>query len=266
MVGLEDEETLSIKAKQVSFFRGQKAILSEINLEITQGKILGVIGPNGSGKSTLLSLLAGDFLPTEGNITYEDNDIKNLSFIDRAKRRSVLSQSQKIMFNYTVNEIISMGIVEGYGIKTNDSSQIKLQTMIGLFELDDLVNRDIRTLSGGEQQRVHIARSIIQIWNRSIYTEPRFILLDEPTSNLDLAQEIKILKIIKKEVKKGLGAMIIFHDLNLTAHFADKIAMLSDGKIIEYGIPKSVLKPSLLEKVYGIKMKIYSEPFHISHF
>ena len=81
MVGLEDEETLSIKAKQVSFFRGQKAILSEINLEITQGKILGVIGPNGSGKSTLLSLLAGDFLPTEGNITYEDNDIKNFSFI-----------------------------------------------------------------------------------------------------------------------------------------------------------------------------------------
>ena len=124
----------------------------------------------------------------------------------------------------------------------------------------------MRTLSGGEQQRVHIARALVQIWQEKSYLDPRFLLLDEPTSSLDLAHEIQVLEILRAEVKKGLGVMVVFHDLNLTAHFADKVALVSEGKIAAYGTPEQVLEPEILSNIYGLAMTVSKKPLRVSYF
>lgn len=257
---------MSIKAQEVSYLYGKKLILNKVDIEILPGEILGIVGPNGSGKSTILKLLAGDFYPSKGQIKYDNKNIKSYSNIDRAKYRSVLSQSQEIVFEYTVQEIIEMGIIGGFGINHHIDTWKNFEYVIDTLELKSFLKRSIRTLSGGERQRVHIARSIIQIWQSTEYEKPRYILLDEPTSSLDLGMEIKILEMLKKEAKKGLGIMIIFHDLNLTSHFSDKVAILSNGKILESGIPSKVFKPILIDEVFRIKTSITKNPLRIFHF
>ena len=257
---------MSIKARQVSLSRGNRWLLNNIKLEIDCGQLLGVIGPNGSGKTTLLNLLAGDFPASSGEIYYENLLINDYTLIDRAKYRSVMSQRQEIVFSYTVKEIVEMGIVGEYGIKTDAHTTDRLQNIIELLQLEQLQDRNIRTLSGGEQQRVHIARALIQIWQEKYYPDPRFLLLDEPTSSLDLAHEIQVLEILRAEVKKGLGVMVVFHDLNLTAHFADKVALISGGEIAAYGTPEQVLEPTVLSNIYGLAMTVSKEPLRVSYF
>ena len=257
---------MSIKAERVSLFRGKRQVLSDIQLEIKSGEILGVIGPNGSGKTTLLNLLAGDFPASSGEILYENFSITDYSLIDRAKYRSVMSQQQEIMFSYSVKEIVEMGIVGKQGISKNCELNNKIEYMLKLMRLEKLKDRNVRMLSGGEQQRVHIARALIQIWQEKTYSNPRFLLLDEPTSSLDLAHEIKVIEILKEEVRKGLGVLAIFHDLNLTAHFADRVALLDEGKIAALGTPKKVLQPKILQDIYGLKMTVSKKPLRVSYF
>ena len=257
---------MSIKATQVSLSRGNRWLLNDIQLEIDCGQILGVIGPNGSGKTMLLNLLAGDFPVSSGAIYYENLLINDYTLIDRAKYRSVMSQRQEIVFSYTVKEIVEMGIVGEYGVYKDTHTSDRLQNIIELLQLEELKDRNVRTLSGGEQQRVHIARALIQIWQEKFYSDPRFLLLDEPTSSLDLAHEIQVLEILRAEVKKGLGVMIVFHDLNLTAHFADKVALISGGKIAAYGTPEQVLQPEILSNIYGLAMTVSKKPLRVSYF
>ena len=257
---------MSIKATQVSLSRGNKWLLNDIKLDIDCGQILGVIGPNGSGKTTLLNLLAGDFPASSGEIYYENFLINDYTLIDRAKYRSVMSQRQEIVFSYSVKEIVEMGIVCEYGGRMNTHQTNNVQNIIELLQLEELKDRNVQTLSGGEQQRVHIARALIQIWQERSYSDPRFLLLDEPTSSLDLANEIKVLEILREEVKKGLGVMIVFHDLNLTAHFADKVALISGGEIAALGTPKQVLKPEILRNIYGLQMTVSKEPLRVSYY
>ena len=257
---------MSIEARDISHHRENKSVLNSINLRVSCGEILGVIGPNGSGKSTLLSLLAGDFYPTNGLVFYEDHSLKNYSLIDRATYRSVMSQHQDMIFDYTVREVIEMGFVSKQNYFDKNMLKKKFQAIIELMQFEQFIERNIRTLSGGEQQAVHIARALIQVWQDKCYTEPRFILMDEPTSSLDLAQEMKILKILRKEVNKGLGALIIFHDLNIAAHVSDKIAILSAGEIVAFGNPEEVMTAELLGSVFGLKMTVSKKPFRISYF
>ena len=257
---------MTIEARDISHHRENKSVLNSINLKVNCGEILGIIGPNGSGKSTLLSLLAGDFYPTNGLVFYEDHSLKNYSLIDRATYRSVMSQHQDMIFDYTVREVIEMGFVSKQNYFDKNMLKKKFQAIIELMQFEQFIERNIRTLSGGEQQAVHIARALIQVWQDKCYTEPRFVLMDEPTSSLDLAQEMKILKILQKEVNKGLGALIIFHDLNIAAHVSDKIAILAAGKIVAFGNPEEVMTAELLGSVFGLKMTVSKKPFRISYF
>tara|TARA_Y100001934_G_scaffold96417_1_gene119074 strand:+ start:29 stop:802 length:774 start_codon:yes stop_codon:yes gene_type:complete len=257
---------MSIKLDKTSKLYDSKIVIDKISLEIFSGEILGLVGPNGAGKTTLLNLMAGDYSSFSGQIYYENIPLNKHTFLERAMYRSVMSQSQEIIFDFTVKEIIEMGIVGGFGIDYGKKTWNNFQEVIEVLELEKFLNRSIRKLSGGERQRVHIARSLIQIWNSSEYTKPKFLLLDEPTSNLDLRQEIKFLDFIKNETKKGLGVMIIFHDLNLTAHYADKVAILSNGKIFKWGVPLEVLTPISLKNVYDVDMSVTTKPFRIFHF
>ena len=189
---------MSILIKDLNYSIQGKPILININLEIYPGKVLTILGPNGAGKSSLIKLISGDTDPTAGKIYYDNLDLKLLSLELRAEIRAVMSQSQLISFDYTVQEIIEMGWIEK-GIKNIES---KFKNSV--IEISDKCNirsflkRKFNTLSGGEQKRVHLARTLLQIWSPFKESSNRYLILDEPLNNLDLYQEINTMEIIKE--------------------------------------------------------------------
>ena len=132
--------------------------------------------------------------------------------------------------------------------------------------VENLIHRNFNTLSGGEQRRIHFARTLLQLWRPSDSKDPKYLLLDEPTANLDLTYEVKMLNIIKEAANEGSGIMLVLHDLNLAAKYSDKIVLLSDGKIIEMGSPKDVLKAEILSEIYNIDIKIKEDPLFITYY
>ena len=130
----------------------------------------------------------------------------------------------------------------------------------------DLIDRNFNTLSGGEQRRIHFARTLLQLWRPSDSSDPKYLLLDEPTANLDLTYEVKLLNIVKDVSKEGAGVMLVLHDLNLAAKFSDKIVLINDGGIVKIGDPKEVLEANILSSVYNIDIKVKDDPLFITYY
>ena len=245
---------------------GGRDILNNISVEISDGEITTVIGPNGAGKSTLLKGLAGDVKPDKGNIFYDDKNLIDINIQERAFTRSVMSQLQPIAFDFSVREIIEMGWVDrGQSDYAEEFENAVMDTVLKCG-VENLIHRNFNTLSGGEQRRIHFARTLLQLWRPSDAKDPKYLLLDEPTANLDLTYEVKMLNIIKEVANEGSGIMLVLHDLNLAAKYSDKIVLLSDGKIIEMGSPKDVLKAEILSEIYDIDIKIKEDPLFITYY
>lgn len=266
MASIKIEKKLSILVSNMSFIRNSKFALRNINLTVNEGEILAIVGPNGSGKSTLMSLLAGDIRPTGGRIDYGDMPLETWDLSERADYRSMMSQQHIVAYDFTVREIIEMGIVHAQEIMKDRSYSSVVDIIAEMFELTNVLDHSIRSLSGGGQQRVHFARALAQVWQKDSYKDPKFMLLDEPTSNLDLAHEVKTLSLLRNEVRKGLGVLVILHDLNLTAHFADKVAILKNGELVDHGSADEVLTSEILSSVYNLSINVSHEPLRITHF
>ena len=129
-----------------------------------------------------------------------------------------------------------------------------------------MINRNFNTLSGGEQRRIHFARTLLQLWRPSNSDDPKYLFLDEPTANLDLTYEIKLLNIVKEIAQEGAGVMLVLHDLNLAAKFSDKVAILKSGSIIDIGLPKDVLRSTLLSDIYEIDVEVKDDPLLITYY
>ena len=225
-------------------------IINDINIEVFPGKVLALIGPNGAGKSTILKLLSGDVKPTSGVVKYNDINISNIPFVDRAHIRGVMSQSQTIVFDFSVLEIIEMGWLHSDHDYYTSFYPDVLEQIIEDCELQHLVDRKFNTLSGGEQKRVHFARVLLQLWIPEGDIHPRFMLLDEPLANLDIYHELKMLEIIKKRLSKNIGVLLILHDLNTASKFADNIVLMKNGTIVKNGSTVEVLTESILSETY----------------
>ena len=259
---------MSIEIKNISLNINNKNILKNINLKVIPGEILSIIGPNGAGKSSLVNLVAGDYLPSKGKIFYDRNDLKTLTLEEKSRKRSVMGQFSRIAFDFKVKEVIQFGWVEnGIEIFSNIFEDIILR-ISKLCNVENLLNRNINSLSGGELKRVQLAKTLVQLYNPSSHIkENKYALLDEPLANLDLFYEIEFLKIIKNISKdQGVGIMLIIHDLNLAAKFSTKLALLHSGEIKDYGKPKNVLKPSILKTIYNMNMKVQKNPFRVIHY
>ena len=179
-----------------------------------------------------------------------------------------MGQFSKIAFDFKVKEVIQFGWVEnGIEIFSDIFDDIILK-ISRLCNVEDLLNRNINSLSGGELKRVQLAKTLVQLYNPlSLRKKNKYALLDEPLANLDLYYEIDVLKIIKKISRDhGIGVLLIIHDLNLAAKFSDEIALLQSGEIIDNGKPKVVLKPSTLKILYNMNMKIQKNPFRVIHY
>jgi iron complex transport system ATP-binding protein len=257
---------MSIKSEAVDVSINHVKLLQQLSVELLPGEVVALVGPNGAGKSTLLRVLAGDITPTRGNVFYERQNIANLCILQRAHYRSVMSQSQPMIYDYSVRDIVSMGWLHGDNEVHENTLELALQKTIKKCNIDHLGNRRFNTLSGGEQKRVHFARALLQLWLPDSSSKHRYLLLDEPLANLDMTHEISMLGVIKQCAEEGIGVLIVLHDLNLAAKFADKIVLCDQGKVVSQGTPEQVFDSEVLTAVYGVTITLSQNPLTISYY
>ena len=239
-------------AFDLCFSRGKRQIISNANLELRASELTVVIGPNGAGKSTLLKLLTGDLRPSQGNIWFDGRVLQQWNARELAARRAVLSQSTTLVFPFTVHEVISFGFPEGASI---DARLAIIRNALEDFDLKGFEHRLCQELSGGEQQRVHLARVACQLKSSSAAGQ-KFIFLDEPVSNLDIKHQINTLTAVRNLLSPEFGAFVILHDLNLAASFADRVVIIHDGRIVANDTPARALKRETLKRVFDVDMNV----------
>ena len=235
--------SLAIQNISASYFG--KQILHDVSLSVETGEIVAIIGPNGSGKSTLMRVAAGEQDVDVGKVFIDGEPIADMSLVERARRRTVMSQNVNVVFDFTVTEILTMGWL---GPLTN--LREVMDEVFDMFDLWDLAERRFNSLSGGEQRRVQYARGHIQLGHTE--TQAQYFLLDEPTANLDVAHELGVLRAARSMVgRRDIGIMLVLHDLNLASRFADRIALLDAGRLVSVGLPEQVYDADELSRIYG---------------
>ena len=257
---------MSIKTKSLSYTINEKRILEDISIEILPGEICTVIGPNGSGKSTLLKIISGYIKSKSKRVYYEDIRLTEISLKKRALIRSVMSQSQAIMFDYTVKDVLSMGWLGFQLDKDLDKYEILLKKIVKDCDIELLLNQKFNVLSEGEQRRIHFARTLVQLNYESKCSYEKYLFLDEPTANLDLFWEINFMQIITKIAKIGIGVFLVLHDLDLAFNFSDKIALINDGMLRNFGTPEEVMKNDILSSVYKTDIRVDFENKRVNYY
>ena len=243
---------MSYRLKQISFSIGSKYIVKDLEFSFKAGNLVSIIGPNGAGKTTLLKLMSGELRPSGGEIFLNDLAFSELSLKERANKRAVMTQSSSVVFDFLVEEILEMGWVQG----SSDDFVKACSDVVNSCGLDELMGRKFNTLSGGEQQRVQFARAMLQVGGLSKTAEDRFLLLDEPTSSMDVAYELNLLNFAKEVRKTGVGVIVVLHDLNLAARFSDQIILMNSGLIVASGQPEEVLSDRILSDVYSTELRV----------
>ena len=257
---------MSLSLKSVSLKLDNRQILKDVSLEINEGEIVSVIGPNGAGKSTLLNVLTGDISPDSGDIIYDNKQLNKISIQERAFTRSVMSQMQTLVFNFNVKDVIEMGWLQRGNSDFSSNFSMAFEAVTTECNVHNLVHRKFNSLSGGEQRRVHFARTLLQLWRPSQSNDPRYLLLDEPTANLDLSSEMLLMNILKARASSNVGILVILHDLNLASHFADKIAIMKDGEIKAFGKPEEIMTDDFLTSIYEVPIKVKYEPLRVHYY
>jgi iron complex transport system ATP-binding protein len=239
-----------IRIQHLYYAYKYKPVLQDVSFDIHAGQVLGVVGPNGAGKSTLIKLLTRVLSPSSGIITLEGKNIQSFSRLELAKHLAVVPQSSELPLDYAVFDLVMMGRTPHLGFLSSETKHDVERVESVMKRTDTLQFRDrlSEQLSGGERQRVMLARALAQ--------EPQFLLLDEPTNHLDLKYQVEVLGLVKQEVTRGLGALVVLHDLNLAARVCNRMVLLHQGKVVAMGQPSDVLKQGLLERIYQTKIDV----------
>ncbi|GAB4353948.1 MAG: heme ABC transporter ATP-binding protein [Oricola sp.] len=244
-----------LTAKNIEVRLGGNRILSGIDLAAPGGELVAVIGPNGSGKTTLMRALSGD-LPFSGRASLHGLDIARAKPWELACLRGVLPQSSNLSFPFTVREIVQLGIREG----TADGDPGIISAALDRVDLSGFEGRMYQELSGGEQQRVQLARVLCQVWSPKYDGKARYLFLDEPVSSLDIRHQLQIMNVARDFVARGGGVLAILHDLNLTAMFADRVVLLKNGRVRADGKPHEVLTAEILRRAYDCGLTVGRTP------
>ena len=246
---------MELSVEGVTFHYGSIKALEKVTFKVSSGEVLGVIGPNGSGKTTLLRCINRVLKPKFGVVLIDNKDMATLGRREIAKRVGVVPQESSISFPFTVLDIVLMGRTP-YLRRLGGAAERDLMVVENAMRATNtlhLAERRIDEISGGEKQRVIIARALAQ--------EPKILLLDEPTLHLDINHQLEILELIKRlVVDKMLIAVLVSHDLNLASRYCDKLLLLRSGKIFSAGPPKNVLTEENIRSVYGIDVEVGYNP------
>ncbi len=252
---------MTLKARGLGWSVAAQKIIDDIQLTVETGAFVGLLGPNGSGKSTLLRCIYRSLKPDAGTISLDGTDLLAMPPRDAARRMAVVLQETTIQFDFTVQEMVLMGRIPHKSAFDADTSEdwhivagaLAQVNMLGFRE------RSFGTLSGGEKQRVLIARAVAQ--------QSHFLVLDEPTNHLDIRYQLEILDIVRELRVTTLAAL---HDLNLATLYCDRLYVLSEGRVVASGAPEEVVTADLIYEVYGVRADVATHPrtgrMHITYF
>lgn len=249
-----------IKADKISVSYGTHRVLENVTFEAPAKSLIVIVGPNGAGKSTLMRALTGELVPQVGDITIHGQKIRDIPASHLAQMRAVLPQSSSLAFPFTVHEIVRFGLTARQDIREGGGAHQSVEAMLEKVDLGGYGARYFQELSGGEQQRVHLARVLCQVPNPEEDGEARFLLLDEPTSSLDIRHQILTLNIARQFSEQGGGVIAILHDLNVAAMFADRLIVLSGGSIVADGPPETVLNDEMMRDVFNLNIAVSKSP------
>lgn len=245
----------SIETKNLDIAYEDTLIVKELNMHIPKGKITSIIGANGCGKSTILKAVGRILKPKKGLVHLSGQDISKLSTKEIAKKMAILPQNPTAPSGLTVSELVAYGRFphqKGFGNLTEEDKRI-VKWALDATKLSEFERREVDTLSGGQRQRVWIAMALAQ--------QTDLILLDEPTTYLDLAHQLEVLKLLYElNRSQKCTIVMVLHDLNLAARFSDYIIAIKKGAIIKYGTPEEVMTPEVLRKTFNINADIVIEP------
>jgi len=246
-----------LEASEVTIKYGERIAVSEVSLILRPGEVTAIVGPNGAGKSTLLQALNGRVKLSSGSVYLNNESIEVFSRRAIGKQITVVAQEAELRFPVTVMEFVLGGRFvwasgTGWGWETDNDLKIANE-VLRETELTELGGRLMSELSGGERQRAVLARALA--------TEALFLLLDEPTANLDLSHQGTLLSVVRQRCdEKRAAALVVTHDLNLAAEFGDFVMLMKDGKLIKYGRPAEVLTPGLLHDVFAVNVLVDAHP------
>ena len=247
---------MNITAENIKMKIGDNEILKGVSIDSKNREFVGIIGPNGSGKSTLLKSIYRILKPNDGCIKLGDMDISKMSIKESAKKMAVVSQHNYYNFEFTVKEVVSMGRsphkknLERDNIEDFEIVKESLQK-VGMSEFS---NRSFSTLSGGEQQRVILARALAQ--------KTPCLILDEPTNHLDIKYQLSLLNIVKS---LDLTVISAIHDLNIASMYCDRLFVMKDGQIVASGTPQDILTKELIKEIYEIDVEIIKDSKNQTH-
>ncbi|MEU6497767.1 heme ABC transporter ATP-binding protein [Streptomyces sp. NPDC046984] len=244
--------TVALSARGLGLRIDGTWLLKDVDLDLAAGSFLAVVGPNGAGKSTLLSLLAGDQPPTTGTVNLGGVHVATAHPTDLARRRAVLPQRAVLSFPFTVAEVIAMGRAPWAGTDAEGDDEDAIGWSLSAAGMTGFTHRRYPTLSGGEQARASFARILAQ--------STPVLLLDEPTAALDLRHQEQLMQTARERANSGQAVLAVLHDLQLAAAYADEIAVLHAGRLVERGTPTAVLTEPLLEEVYQLPIEVLHHP------
>ena len=246
-----------IEARDLTISYNDRVAVSNVTLTLAAGEITALVGPNGAGKSTLLRSLNGQVARTSGEVLLDGQPIEKYNRRTIGRRVAVVAQEAELRFPVTVLEFVlggrfAWGPNSGWGWETETDLRVAAE-VLAETELTDLSGRLMNELSGGERQRAVLARALA--------TEASFLLLDEPTANLDLSHQATLLALVRNRCdKRQASALVVTHDLNLASQFADRILLMRDGKVVRLGTPEEVLTPQLLNEVFEVEVLVDAHP------
>ncbi len=237
-------------AENIDVKVGAKRILSNASLTLSPGKVVAIVGPNGAGKSTLMKVMAGERRYDRGAVTLDGTALAKWDAAALARRRAVLPQSVVVAFPFLAAEIVALGLPQYFPRK--EGTQLVERA---LLQVDMLAAREqsYDTLSGGERQRVQLARVLAQLW---AHGGQGYLLLDEPTSSLDLPHQLATLRTAREHAAAGGGVLAVLHDINLAAMSADEIVAMRGGEVIARGSPAEIITDELIHALYGVKVRV----------
>jgi iron complex transport system ATP-binding protein len=248
-----------IEAEALCYSRRGRALLNAVSCHVQPGEVLGIIGPNGAGKTTLLRLLTGEYAPDSGNVRLNGRGLRDYAPDELARVRGYLPQQSSLEFDFTASEVVMLGRSPHPRPAAGASERALVEQALALTGAAALAERFYTTLSGGEQQRVHLARVFVQIWQAPA-NGCRLLLLDEPTSSLDLGHQHSILGAVRRFALAGTAVIMVLHDLNLALRFADRLLLLHGGRALAAGSPSAVLTRDNLREAFGVSACVVETP------
>lgn len=232
--------------------RSARWIVNDVSLDVFPGEVLALVGPNGAGKSSILATLSGDLTPHDGTAKLLGKATSSFRPIQLARQRAMLLQANSVSFPFIVSRVVEMGRSPWSGQPEEELDQEAIDSAIDAVDIGHLTSRRFSELSGGERARVSLARVLAQ--------DTPIVLLDEPTAALDLHHQERVMRLIRRLAEGGKTVVVVVHDLTLAVAYADRVALIVDGRLDAIGSPSDVITPGRISEVYRVQVEVVTTP------